>query len=137
MRENGRKMGALTRDECISRAQRYISEAGMCLLIMDIVHSRSYPQRDSKHNPISRLMELAEELNSRFADHLPENSLTVGESRIDRGFQVQLGDAMWGAIDSAAIIPEIFALIDDRYADLELHYGVARDGWDEGMVLVR
>lgn len=137
MRKNGLKLGALTREECISRAQRYISEAGMCLLIMDIVRSRSYSQGGSQHNPINRLMELAEELNGRFADHLPENSLTVGESRVDQGFQVQLGDAMWGAIDSAAIIPDIFALIDESYADLELHYGVARDGWDEGMALVK
>ena len=131
----GIKRGALTLQQCLEKATDLIAEHGICLFIVDIVHSSTRPREDQQiqYQLLDSFRSRATEL---FWDHMPEHSLaTFG--RIERGFTGAFGDAAWGGIDDPSLVLKIAELKDREFPELELHYGVAADGWSEGIELVR
>lgn len=137
MRNKGqKKKGALTPAAAEQKASELIAEHGVCLFIMDIVESTNYGTGSDPE--VFRLFRsFLEELNETFPEYLPENTLAIGPSRPEQGFQGGLGDAAWAGINDASVIPKIVALKESSYPELHVYYGVAEDGWDEGMILAK
>lgn len=137
MRNKGqKKKGALTPAAAEQKASELIAKNGVCLFIMDIVESTNYGTGGDPE--VFRLFHsFLEELNKTFPEYLPENTLAIGPSRSEQGFQGGLGDAAWAGINDASVIPKIVALKESAYPELNVYYGVAEDGWDEGMILAK
>ncbi len=131
----GQKRGALTLEQCVGKATALIAERGVCLLIVDIVHSssRSPEDRQKQYLLLDGLRSRATEL---FWDQMPEHSLALAD-RLERGFTGGFGDAAWGGIADPAVVMELAELKDREFPELELHYGVAADAWSDGIELVR
>lgn len=132
--KNGVKRGALTLEQCVGKATALIAEHGICLLIVDIVHSSSRPFEDQQkqYRLLDGLRVRATEL---FGDHMPEHSPTA-VGRVEQGFTGGFGDAAWAAIDDPSVVMAVAELKDREFPELELHYGVAADGWSDGIELV-
>lgn len=131
-----KKKGALTSAVAEQKASEIIAENGACLFIVDIVESTNYG-KGMDPEVFRSFRAFLDEANEKFQEYLPENTLAVGPSRVEQGFQAGLGDAAWAGINDASVIPKIIALKDKSYPDLRLYYGVAEDGWGEGMSLVK
>lgn len=131
----GRKRGALTAEECFARASELIAEHGICLFLVDIVHSTSqgWDYHDRQFELLSRYRLRATEL---FGHAMPENSL-AGSYRVDRGFEGVFGDAAWTAIEDPELVWSLIELKDREFPELQLHYGVAADGYSPGIELLR
>lgn len=137
MRKKGqKKKGALTPEAAEQKAANLIQEFGVCLFLLDIVESSNYGKGGDKdvYESFDRFIA---ELNSTFAANLPENTLAVGSFRVEKGFVNALGDAALGGIDDSSLIPKIVALKEEKYPNLRLYYGVAQDGWSEGIELIK
>lgn len=132
---NGHKRGELTVELAFERAGELIEAHGVCLFIMDVVHSstRDVADRLKQYALLDGLLQRIEEL---FGDDLPENQLSRTD-RIDKGFIRGMGDAAWGAIIDPEFVLRIVELKDREFPELELHYGVAADAWSEGIELIR
>lgn len=122
-------------DACVERATALIASEGVCLFLIDMVHSTrlSPPEREARYEEFRKLQQ---EANIRFAEHMPLNSLATG-SREEQGFSHGLGDASWAGIDDPSVILDFVALKNESFPELFLHYSVAKDGWDETIRLVR
>ncbi len=129
-----KKKKGLTIDECVKKAGMYISKYGMCLLLFDVKGSKDFPD---KRQLIEKLLVMMKDLNAEFGDYFPENDLAV-ESRKEKGFCCLLGDASWAGINNAEIIPKIIEYQENKYSDIPVYWGVAKDGYDkEGVALAR
>lgn len=138
MRKNGEKRGALTIEQAQAKATELIAKHGLCLFIVDIQGSRKYiDQLGASDSPWTQLKLLTEAANEQLSEYMPENNLAVGEWRTEKGFDFGLGDARWAGINDAAFIPKFVKLQEELTPELRLHYGIAKDGWDEGMSLVK
>lgn len=126
----------MTPEAAERKAAELIQKFGVCLFIVDIVESTNYG-RGMDPEVFRSFRAFLDEVNEKFQEYLPENTLAVGTSRVEQGFQGGLGDAAWTGINDASVIPKIIALKENSYPDLRLYYGVAEDGWDEGMILVK
>lgn len=128
----------LSIEECVDKAREYITDQGICLLLFDVKGSRKVKDRNNLQN---RLKIMIQDLNFRFSDYFPENSLAspiLGASTNEKGFQVLLGDGSWAGINHADIIPEICDYQKTNYPDIPVYWGVAKDGFDdENMGLVK
>ena len=131
---NGVKRGALTLEQCFEKASALIAERGICLFIVDLIHSREIPEDDPI--PYRQLDEFRTRATELFGDHMPEHSLTAAGG-VERGFTGGFGDAAWVGIDDPAVVMAVAELKDREFPELELHYGVAADGWSDGIELVR
>lgn len=132
--QNGAKRGALTLEQCFEKASALIAERGICLFIVDLIHSREIPEDDQ--TPYRQLDAFRTRATELFGDRMPEHELTA-VGRVEKGFTGGFGDAAWGGISDPELVWEIAALKDREFPELQLHYGVAADGWSEGIELVR
>lgn len=131
--KSGKKPGALTPAECVELASELIAEHGICLFIIDVVNSRF----DTNHEGIFKMLDFTKRANELFSDYFPENTLSIGPSRVDKGFVYGIGDAAWVGISDANMIPKILELRDQEFPDLNLHLGVAIDTWDKRFALAK
>lgn len=131
--KSGKKRGALTPTECVELASELIAEHGICLFIIDVVNSRA----DKNHEGILKMLDFTKRANELFSDYFPENTLSIGPSRVDKGFVHGIGDAGWVGISDANVIPKILELRDQEFPDLNLHLGVAVDAWDKRFALAK
>lgn len=131
----GRKLGALTLEQCRLKATELIAEHGVCLFIVDLVHSTelSGATRDRTYELFAQFQRRANEL---FIGSMPRNSL-ASLDREEQGFTPGLGDAAWTAIDDPALVDSIAELHRKEFPELQLHYGVAADGWSSGIEIIR
>lgn len=137
MRKKGQaKRGAMTPEAAERKAAELIKEFGICLFIVDIVESTNYGT-GSDPEVFRQFRSFLDEASETFHEYLPKNTLAVGPSRVEQGFQGGLGDAAWAGINDSSVIPKIIALKERAYPDLRLYYGVAEDGWAEGMILAK
>lgn len=117
----------MTIEECVSRAQEYISINGQCLLLFDMIGSRRYSDTNGL---LKRLNAMRMDLNSRFSQYFPLSNINC-LIRYEKGFEIPLGDASWAAINDSSVIPEIIQYQKSNYPDIPLRWGIARDGFDE------
>lgn len=139
MRKPGEaKRGALTVEQAQSKAAKLIAEHGLCLFIVDIEDSRKHiDQLATENSPWLQLEKLTRSANEQLSEYLPENNLAAGQWRTEKGFDFGLGDARWAAINDAEFIAKFVKLQGELTPELRLHYGIAKDGWSEGMELVK
>lgn len=124
----------LSIEACVKKADELIAAQGVCLFLLDIINSRQHPDRVHMRQ---RLIQLADELNERFVEHLPENNLAHIQ-RHEAGFVYFFGDSTWAGIDNSGVIPPIAEYAQTHYPDIPLRFGVAKDGHDrEGMRTVK
>lgn len=126
----------MTPEAAERKAAELIQEFGVCLFIVDIVESTNYG-KGMDPEVFRSFRAFLDEASETFHEYLPENTLAVGPSLVEQGFQGGLGDAAWAGINDAAVIPKIIALKERSYPELRLYYGVAEDGWAEGMILAK
>ena len=117
----------MSAEECVKRAEKIISEKGICLLLFDAVNSTGSKNRKALN---LRLSEFMEDANSKFREYFPEHNLAAA-ARTERGFRYLLGDSSWTGINSARAIHEIIDYQIRNYPDLPLYWGVAEDGYDD------
>lgn len=131
----GNKVGALDVPACIQRAKELIASEGICLFLIDMVHSTKMTPLESKarYDDLSMLLDRA---NIAFSEHMPVNTLATG-SREEQGFSHGLGDARWAGINDSSVISDFVDLKNELFPELSLHYSVAKDGWDDAIRLVR
>ena len=80
---------------------------------------------------------MMEDLNAKFSEYFPENSLAT-YTRREKGFEFLLGDGSWAGINSAEIIPKIIHYQEKNYQEIKLYWDVARDGFDKkGVKIVK
>ncbi len=115
----------LSIEECVRRAQKYITKQGACLLLFDVkgFSDMSIYLRTKRFNKMVR------DLNKTFSDYLPINSLAILTP--EKGFRVGRGDSGLAGICSAEIIPKIVEYQKAKYPELPLYWSVAKDGWDD------
>ena len=113
-------------DECVELADNFIRNQGMCLLCFDVKNSRGF--KDSKEL-VKRLNHMMNDINQNFANYFPEQCL-ANYVRVEKGFQTLLGDGSWAGINSSEIIPKIIEYQKNKYSNIPLYWGVARDGFD-------
>ena len=133
--KTGKKRGGLTPAQCVIKATELIAEHGICLFLIDVAHM-SDEDSDGRTAQLRYLVDFTKEATKVFADEFPVNELAV-YNREEKGFQEYLGDASWAGIVDPETITRIVAFKDSNYPALKLHYGVAADGWSEGIELVK
>jgi len=117
----------LTVEECVKKARKYIKKYGTCLLWFDVVRSRDFSDTTKL---VMRLKVMMQDLNHKFGKYFPKNNLAV-IFRTEKGFQVLHGDCSWAGINNAEIIPEIIRYQKEKYPDIPLWWGVAKDGYKD------
>jgi len=120
-------------EDCVDKAKKYISENGLCLFMFDVQGSKKFEDRQELQ---TQLLNLLKELNSKFEKYFPENNLAV-QSRQEKGFFNLLGDGTWAGINDSEVIPMIQEYIQTNYPNISFYYGVARDGYDEAINLIK
>ena len=111
---------------CISRAEKFISENSICLLLFDVKNSREFKDRNKLQKIIKKMME---DLNYQFRNYLPENNLAVFSQK-EKGFQKLLGDGSWAGINSPQIILKIVQYQKKTYPQIPLYWNIAKNGYD-------
>jgi len=134
--EKNKKKGALSVEQCVALADKFIASNGACLFIVDIMNS-SRGKTEMNVDLYVLLHEFADKANEKFSEYFPANNLAVGDFRTEQGFDYFLGDATWVGINSSEVIPKLVELKETEFPDLPLYYGVAEDGWGDGMVLAK
>lgn len=129
-----KEKASLSISECVEHAEAYIQANGICLLVMDVVGSKHFADWQSfKHD----FQCMIDDLNFIFADFLPENDLT-SHNRLEKGFNIILGDGVTGAITDSEIIPLVAEYVGEYFAHIPLRYGIAKDGYDRrGIALIK
>lgn len=113
--------------ECLQKAEKYISEKGICLFIFDVKDSKKSKDRKRLQE---RLFSMRDDLNKNFAEYLPENRLLKGIIK-SKGFEIVAGDAACAGINSSYSVDEIIKYLTRNYKDIELNFGIARDCYDK------
>ncbi len=114
-------------EKIVKDAQEFIAERGVCLLLFDVNHSRYHPDR---YGLQEKLLKMMDDLNHEFDAYFPKHDLAI-RSRKEKGFEYLLGDGSWAGVNSADVIPEIIEYQRTHYPDIDLRWGVARDGYDD------
>lgn len=129
-----KKSKGLSVEDCVSKAEKLISEQGACLLLWDVIGSSNYEDR----NKLSKdLFVMMKDFNKKFSKYFPKNSLAT-LTREEIGFECLLGDGAWAGINSSKVIPEIIEYQKQKYPSIHLYWGIAKDGWDEeGLKVVK
>jgi hypothetical protein len=134
--QNQKPGKGLSHEELIQTAQAILQSADVCLLVCDIVKSRSHEGFPSLLEQQQYFIGALKDVAERFGASLPVNTLRNGVET-DRGFVVIAGDAATAGIGDASVIPQILAHLDQHYPKLKLRWSIARDGWDrEGMRII-
>jgi hypothetical protein len=124
----------LTIEQCVDKAEGYISKQGICLLLFDVKGSTNFSDKTYLINCLQAMMQ---DLNSQFGDYFPENTL-ANSITSEKGFNFLLGDASWTGINSSKAIPEIVTYQKQNYPNIPLYWGVAEDGFDkEGVKIAK
>ena len=113
-------------DECVAKAEQFIKKKGICLLLFDVQYSRYVQDRQKLQE---ELMTMIKDINSRFDKYFPENYLAT-PTRLEKGFEVLLGDGAGAGISSAEVILQIVKYQQENYPHIPLYWDVARDGFD-------
>lgn len=127
MKTEKRPKKGLTIDECVKKARKYIKKYGACLLWFDVVGSRRF---SDPHWLRHRLETMMKDVNSKFSDYFLETDLAIA-GRVEKGFQTLRpgDDSSWAGINNAEIIPEIIEYQKEKYSDIPVYWGVAKDGY--------
>lgn len=124
-------------DECVSKAQEYISINGQCLLLFDMIGSKKYDSYETRNPLQKRLIAMTKDITEKFSDNFPLSNINC-LVRYEKGFEFLLGDGSWAAIDDASVIPKIAEYQKEKYPDIPLRWGVAIDGFhEEGIKIVK
>lgn len=123
----------ITIEECVDKANKLISENGICLLLFDVQGSKKYIDRQELQ---TKLINLIHELNIVFDEYFPENTLAT-QSRLEKGFFNLLGDGSWVGINNSEVIPMVANYVHENYSNISLNYDVAKDGYDEDVNIVK
>jgi hypothetical protein len=110
-------------EECLEKAEKYISEQGMCYLAFDVQES-SKMSRDFFYKKISSLKK---DINKNFMKYFVGD--VFGEnSRGIRGYlEISRGDSAGTYISSPKAIKEIIDYTKKNYPDFPLKWAVAKD----------
>jgi hypothetical protein len=133
--KQGKKRGALTVEQCVEKATQLIEEHGVCLFLID-GKKFSSKRVEGTPDPFEAYLEFIKAVNLTFDGEFPVNQLAV-TGRTEKGFQYGLGDAAWAGITDPATIVRIVEFKEEHYPSVELHYGVAADGWSDGIELIK
>jgi hypothetical protein len=76
---------------------------------------------------------MVDDLNVIFDDFLPENNLTT-HGRVEKGFNIILGDGITAAITDSEVIPLADEFLKTYYEHIPLRYSVAVDGYHRGRI---
>ena len=125
-REVAKERAALSIPECIARADELIEKNSMCLMLMDIIGSKKF-YNDSQFR--RDFFVLTSDLSYLFEEYLPEHNLVVTD-KVERGFNIILGDDVIAAINDSAVIPLVAEYTETFYPRITFRYGIAKDGWD-------
>jgi hypothetical protein len=121
-------------EECVNRAEKFISKNKICLLLFDVKNSGGFAD---KQKLFYDLFEMEKDFNKRFDKYLPENKL-ANPSRKEKGFSFALGDGSWAGINSKEAVKEIIDYQRENYPDIPLYWSIAKDRFDEeGIEIVR
>ena len=126
-RQLPKKEKGISIEQCISKAENYIKENGMCLFLFDVKNSRNYPNRQELQEKLNKIIY---NLNYEFDQYFPENNLAT-HIRTEKGFYSLLGDGSWVGINNAEVIPKITEYLKENCSEVSFHYNVAKDGWDD------
>ena len=122
-------MKGSTLEKCVEKAEKYIDEKGICLLLFDVKNSKKY-SRDRYKEMFDTMKLLMEDINKKFSDYLPLNSLRIYDAN-DIGFVMVKGDSACAGVNSHIAVEEIIKYQKEKYPYFELWWEVAEDGWDE------
>ena len=122
-----KKIKGLSIENCVNKAEKLISEYGICLLLFDVKGSSNF--KDS-NRLIKQLFEMMKDLNTKFSDYLPKNKLAT-LTREERGFECLLGDGSWAGINSSEAVKKIAKYQEENYPHIPLYWGIAKDGFDD------
>jgi len=117
----------MTLDECLIKAEKFISENEKCLLLFDVVNSKTSSNRNQLNKDLQIMMS---DLNQKFENYFPEHDLAV-YNRTEKGFTYLLGDGSWTGINSVEIIPKIIEYQKINFPFILLYWSVAKNGYDE------
>ncbi|PIN99662.1 hypothetical protein COT72_05280 [archaeon CG10_big_fil_rev_8_21_14_0_10_43_11] len=121
-----KKEKGMSLEACVERAQEYITEQGACLLIFDVKNSRAHDDLNALYKTVDAFRA---DVNKTFKAYLPKNVLST-LVREETGFEMRWGDASWAAINNPQVILDIIAYQKKEYPLLELHWAIAKDGFD-------
>ncbi|MDD5012517.1 MAG: hypothetical protein PHQ66_02640 [Candidatus Nanoarchaeia archaeon] len=113
-------------EECVEKARKFVFEYGSCLLFFDVKGSRNFKDRQKLNDDLLIMME---DLNGKFSESFQKNNLAV-QSKREKGFATLLGDGSWAGITSPAIVEEIINYQKREYPEIQLYWGVAKDGME-------
>jgi hypothetical protein len=116
----------------IKKADKIISEQGLCLLLFDVMESKNFK---NSYKLQEKLKYMCQDFNQKFKTYFPKNNLGALK-REERGFQSLLGDSSWAGINSSAVIPDIIKYQNEKYPNIPLYWGIAKDGYDEGGIKI-
>lgn len=122
-----KERATLSIPECVARADELIEKNGICLMLMDIIGSREFFYDPQFRRDFSVL---TSDLSYLFEEYLPEHNLVVA-GRLEKGFNIILGDGVTAGINSSAVIPLAAEYAETFYPHIPFRYGVAEDGWDK------
>lgn len=118
-------------NKCVEKANNYISQYGLCVLVFDVVCSGK--AGDDREKLRIDLDAMIENINSGFERYLPENSIIISTKK-SKGFEIVCGDAGCGTVNSEKAVEEIIKYQRKNYKSIKLRWGIAKDGYDkEGM----
>jgi hypothetical protein len=123
------KVKGLSLEECARRAEKYIAERGLCLIIMDVKNSGAYSSEEWPGFS-DRLNAMMQDINHKFAEYLPRHDKYNSVKRI-KGFVREFGDRFVGGINASEAVNLIYNYQTTKYPDVPMHWSVARDGWDD------
>jgi|TARA_B100002003_G_C14135459_1_gene546051 hypothetical protein len=119
-------MKGSTLEQCVEKAEKYISQNGVCVLVYDVKNSSS---KDDLQSIYITLDKINEDLNVRFAKFIPNEPF--GYDCQGHGFQSYMGDSAFSAVNSTSGIKEIIEYTHQSYPDIEFHWEIAKDYWDK------
>ena len=117
-------MKGLPPKQCTARAEQILQEQDLCLLLFDVKDSKNIKDLNKK------LHVMIEDIYLTFEEYLPRNDLGVPQDFI-KGFRIFRGDSGYAAINSIDAISEIQKYQKEKYPEIELYWGIAKDGLDD------
>ncbi|MDD2482823.1 MAG: hypothetical protein PHE32_03645 [Candidatus Shapirobacteria bacterium] len=116
-------------EECVKKADSFIKKNGACLFLFDIKGSKKY-SAENRQKLQHQLIDMIASINTEFDQYFPKNNLATFVEE-EKGFHSLLGDGSWVGINNSAVIPQIVDYIKENYSNIEFHFNVAKDGFDE------
>lgn len=116
-------------EECVKKAESLIKKNGTCLFLFDVKGSKKY-SIEGRQKLQYQLIDMITGINTEFDEYFPQNNLALLVEE-EKGFNSLLGDGSWVGINNSAVIPKITDYIKKNYSNIEFHFNVAKDGFDE------